>query len=106
MRTRCSPATWRPTSCWSARRRGAALTDAKAMLLQASNNLDRARALFDKGWTTKAQLDDATAQHDRNEAAVAEAEKRIIAAKLPGRADMMDPAGAYAEAARGARNKA
>ena len=84
----------------------AALNEAKAMLLQASNNLDRARALFDKGWTTKAQLDDATAQHDRNEAAVAEAEKRIIAAKLPGRSDMIDAAAANAEAARHALNEA
>ena len=48
------------------------------MLQVATNNLERAQALFDKGWTTKAQLDDAIAQHDRNEAAVAEAEKRIV----------------------------
>lgn len=61
----------------------ASLNEAKAMLQVATNNLDRARALFDKGWTTKAALDDVIAQHDRNEAAVAEAEKRIIAAKLP-----------------------
>lgn len=84
----------------------AALNEAKAMLLQASNNLDRARSLFDKGWTTKAQLDDAVAQHDRNEAAVAEAEKRITAAKLPGRADMIDAAAANAEAARHALTEA
>ena len=42
------------------------------MLQQANNNLDRARTLFGKGWITKAQLDDAVAQHDRNQAAVAE----------------------------------
>lgn len=84
----------------------AALNEAEAMLLQASNNLDRARSLFDKGWATKAQLDDATAQHDRNEAAVAEAEKRIIAAKLPGRSDMIDAAAANAEAARHALTEA
>jgi HlyD family secretion protein len=78
----------------------AALAESKAMLQVASNNLERAQALFDKGWTTKAQLDDAIAQHDRNEAAVAEAEKRIIAAKLPGRSDMIDAAAANAEAAR------
>ena len=84
----------------------AALNEAEAMLLQASNNLDRARSLFDKGWTTKAQLDDAIAQHDRNEAAVAEAEKRIIAAKLPGRSDMIDAAAANAEAARHALTEA
>jgi HlyD family secretion protein len=78
----------------------AALNEAKAMLQVATNNLERAQALFDKGWTTKAQLDDATSQHDRNEAAVAEAEKRIIAAKLPGRSDMIDAAAANADAAR------
>lgn len=78
----------------------AALEEAKAMLQVATNNLERAQALFDKGWTTKAQLDDAIAQHDRNEAAVAEAEKRIVAAKLPGRSNMIDAAAANAEAAR------
>jgi HlyD family secretion protein len=78
----------------------AALAEANAMLQVASNNLDRSQSLFDKGWATKAQLDDAIAQHDRNQAAVAEAEKRIIAAKLPGRSDMIDAAAANAEAAR------
>jgi HlyD family secretion protein len=78
----------------------ASLAQAKAMLQVATNNLDRARSLFDKGWITKAQLDDAIAQHDRNEAAVAEAEKRINAAKLPGRSDMIDAAAANVEAAR------
>lgn len=78
----------------------AALNEAKAMLQVSTNNLERAKALYDKGWTTKAALDDAVAQHDRNEAAVAEAEKRIIAAKLPGRSDMIDAAAANAEAAR------
>jgi HlyD family secretion protein len=78
----------------------ASLAQAKAMLQQADNNLERARTLFAKGWITKAQLDDTIAQHDRNEAAVAEAEKRIIAARLPGRSDMIDAAAANAEAAR------
>lgn len=78
----------------------AALAQAQAMREQANNNLDRARALFEKGWITKAQLDDAVAQHDRHEAAVAEAEKRITAARLPGRSDMIDAAAANAEAAR------
>jgi HlyD family secretion protein len=78
----------------------AALNEAKAMLQVSTNNLERAKALYDKGWTTKAALDDAVAQHDRNEAAVTEAEKRIIAAKLPGRSDMIDAAAANAEAAR------
>ena len=84
----------------------AALVQAKAMRQVATNNLERAQVLFDKGWTTKAQLDDAIAQHDRNEAAVAEAEKRIIAAKLPGRSDMIVAAAANAEAARHALNEA
>ena len=51
------------------------------------------------------QLDDVIAQHDRNEAAVAEAEKRIIAAKLPGRSDMIDAAAANVEAARHALSR-
>ena len=78
----------------------ASLNEAKAMLQVSTNNLERAQALFDKGWTTKAALDDAVAQHDRNQAAVAEAEKRINAAKLPGRSDMIDAAAANAEAAK------
>ncbi len=84
----------------------AALNETKAMLQVATNNLDRARALYDKGWTTKAQLDDAIAQHDRNEAAVAEADKRITAAKLPGRSDMIAAAAANADAARHALSEA
>jgi HlyD family secretion protein len=84
----------------------AALAQAQAMLLQASNNLDRARSLYAKGWITKAQLDEAIAQHDRNQAAVTEAEKRITAAKLPGRSDMIAAAAANAEAARHALNEA
>jgi len=84
----------------------AALAQAQAMLQQANNNLDRAQALFGKGWVTKTQLDDAIAQHDRNQAAVAEAEKRITAAKLPGRSDMIDAAAANAEAARHALTEA
>lgn len=84
----------------------AALNEAQAMLQVASNNLDRAQSLYDKGWSTKAALDDAVAQHDRNQAVVAEAEKRITAAKLPGRSDMIDAAAANAEAARHALSEA
>ena len=84
----------------------AALAQARAMLQVATNNLNRAQSLFDKGWITKAQLDDTIAQHDRNQAAVAEAEKRITAAKLPGRADMIAAAAANAEAARHALTEA
>lgn len=78
----------------------ASLAQAQAMLQVAANNLERARALFEKGWITKAQLDEAIAQHDRNEAAVKEAERRIKAAKLPGRSDQIEAAAANAEAAR------
>jgi len=78
----------------------AALAQAKAMRDQANNNLDRARVLFKEGWTTKAQLDDAVAKQESHEAAVTEAEKRIAAAKLPGRADIIAAAAANAEAAR------
>jgi HlyD family secretion protein len=78
----------------------AALNEAQAMLQVASNNLERAQSLYDKGWTTKAQLDDAVSQHDRNQAAVAEAERRIEAAKLPNRSDLIDAAAASVETAR------
>jgi len=78
----------------------AALAQAQAMLQQSTTNLDRIRTLFDKGWVSKAQLDDAVAQHDRNEGAVKEAERRITAARLPGRSDMIEAAAASAEAAR------
>ena len=78
----------------------AALNEANAMLQVSANNLERAQALYDKGWTTKAALDDAVAQHDRNAAVVVEAEKRITAAKLPGRSDLIDAAAANTEAAR------
>ena len=78
----------------------ASLSQAKAMLVQSNLNLDRTRTLFDKNWVSKAQLDEATAQHDRNEAAVAEAERRITAAKLPNRSDLIDAAAAAVETAR------
>jgi HlyD family secretion protein len=84
----------------------ASLDQAKAMLQQATTNLTRVQALFDKGWVAKAQLDDAVAQHDRDQAAVAEAEKRINAAQLPGRSDMIAAASANVEAARHALEEA
>jgi HlyD family secretion protein len=84
----------------------AALAQAKAMYEQSNRNLERVQSLFDKGWVAKAQLDDAIAQHDRNRAAVAEAEKRINAAKLPGRSDLIAAAAANVEAARHALTEA
>jgi HlyD family secretion protein len=78
----------------------AALTQARAMLQQSTLNLNRTQQLFDKHWVAQAQLDDAVAQHDRNQAAVAEAERRIAAAKLPNRSDLIDAAAASVEAAR------
>jgi HlyD family secretion protein len=78
----------------------AALSQAKAMFEQSNRNLDRVRTLYAKGWVAKAQLDDAVAQHDRNQGAVAEAERRIGAAKLPGRSDLINAAAANVEAAR------
>jgi HlyD family secretion protein len=84
----------------------ASLAQAKAMLRQANTNLERAQTLFDKGWVAKATLDDAVAQHDSRLAAVAEAERRIEAAKLPGRTDLIDAAAANVEAARHALTEA
>ena len=78
----------------------ASLRQARAMLEQSTLRLDRTQKLFDKNWVSKAQLDEAKAQHDRNEAAVAEAERRIDAAKLPNRSDLIDAAAASVDAAR------
>jgi HlyD family secretion protein len=84
----------------------AALSRAKAQLQQAKTNLERIRALFDKGWVSAAQLDQAIAQHDSDGAAVREAERRIEAAKLPGRSDQVTAASANVEAARHALEEA
>jgi len=84
----------------------ASLAQAKAMLVQSNLTLDRTQTLFDKRWVAKAQLDDAIAQHDRNEAAVNEAERRIAAAKLPNRSDLIDAAAASVDAARHALEQA
>jgi HlyD family secretion protein len=78
----------------------ASLDQAQAMLQVSTLNLERAQKLFEKRWVAEAQLDDARAQHDRNQAAVAEAEKRISAARLPNRSDLIDAAAASVEAAR------
>lgn len=78
----------------------ASLAQAKAMLVQSNLNLARTQTLYDKKWVSKAQLDEVIAQHDRNEAAVAEAERRITAAKLPNRSDLIDAAAASVETAR------
>jgi len=78
----------------------AALAQAKAILQMSTLTLDRNQKLFDKHWIAQAQLDDAIAQHDRNQAAVNEAERRIEAAKLPNRSDLIDAAAASVETAR------
>lgn len=78
----------------------AALTRARAMRQQSKLNLERVQTLHEKGWVSKAQLDDAVAQGDSNAAAVAEAESRIAAAKLPGRSGVIEAAKASVEAAR------
>jgi HlyD family secretion protein len=78
----------------------AALNQAKALLQQSVTNLERTQQLYDKGWVAKAQLDDAVAQHDSNQAAVAQAEKRIFAAKLTTRGDLITAAEASVEEAR------
>lgn len=77
----------------------ASLRQTKAMFEQSTLHLGRTQTLYDKKWVAKAQLDEAKAQHDRNEAAVAEAERRIEAAKLPNRSDLI-AAAASVEAAR------
>lgn len=78
----------------------ASLNQTRAMLQNSKFTLERTEKLFKQGWASKAALDQAQAINDRDEAAVAEAEKRIGAAKLPGRSDMIDAATANAEAVR------
>ncbi len=84
----------------------AALTRAQAMLKQSLLNLDRVQELYDKGWVSKAQLDDAIAQHDSNDAAVAEAERRIKAAQLPNRSGIIEAAAASVAEAKHALDEA
>jgi len=78
----------------------AALDRAEAMHEKAKLNLARIQELHDKGWVSKAKLDEAIAQDDSNEAAVAEAKRRIAAARLPGRSGVIEAARASVEAAR------
>jgi HlyD family secretion protein len=84
----------------------AALARARAMQEQSTLTLDRTQKLFDKNWVAQAQLDDAKAGHDRDVAAAAEAERRISAAKLPNRSDLIDAAAASVEASRHALDQA
>jgi HlyD family secretion protein len=84
----------------------AALKRAQAMLKQSELNLDRVQSLYDKGWVSKAQLDDAVAQRDSNQAAVAEAERRIKAAQLPGRSGIIGAASAAVAEAKHALDEA
>jgi HlyD family secretion protein len=83
-----------------------ALVRAKAMLTKSQLNLDRIQQLYEKGWVSKAQLDDAVAQHDSNQAAVKEAERRIEAAHLPGRSGVIEAATAAVSEARSALDEA
>lgn len=83
-----------------------ALVQAKAMQTKSQLNLDRVRSLYDKGWVSKAQLDDAVAEHDSNGAAVEEAERRIEAARLPGRSGVIEAAVAAVAEARSALDEA
>jgi HlyD family secretion protein len=78
----------------------AALNQARAMLQNSTYTLERTDKLYKEGWIAKAKLDEVQAIHDRDEAAVAEAEKRIGAAQLPGRTGMINAATANAEAAK------
>ncbi|ODS00543.1 hypothetical protein AUC68_14930 [Methyloceanibacter methanicus] len=84
----------------------AALERAKAMARQSALDLERARSLHEKGWVAKAVLDEAVAADESNQAAVTEAERRIAAAKLPGRSGVIDAAKAGVEAAKHALEEA
>lgn len=84
----------------------AALERAKAMARQSALDLERARSLHEKGWVAKAVLDEAVAADESNQAAVAEAERRIGAAKLPGRSGVIDASKAGVEAAKHALEEA
>ncbi len=76
------------------------LNQAEAMLEVSTHNLQRTQTLFEKKWVAQAQLDDAKAQHDRNQAAVEEAKRRISAAKLPNRSDLIAAAAASVDSTR------
>jgi HlyD family secretion protein len=78
----------------------ASLSQAQAMLQNSTLTLKRTEKLFKEGWIAQAKLDEAQAIHDRDQAAVSEVEKRIGAAKLPGRSGMIDAATANAEGAK------
>ena len=57
----------------------ASLKQTRAMLQNSKFTPERTEKLFKEGWASKAALDQAQAINDRDEAAVAEAEKRIRA---------------------------
>ena len=78
----------------------ASLKQTRAMLQNSHSHSSAPRNSSRRVAASKAALDQAQAINDRDEAAVAKAEKRIGAAKLPGRSDMIDAATANAEAAK------
>ncbi|MDE2364715.1 MAG: HlyD family efflux transporter periplasmic adaptor subunit [Hyphomicrobiales bacterium] len=78
----------------------AAVTRAQAALVLSQNDFDRQSALFPKGATTKALLDQAQAALSRDKASLEEANRQVIAAKLGGRVQEIDAAKAAVLAAR------
>ncbi len=72
---------------------------AKAALDLSRADVDRQRALFQKGFSSEARLQQAQAQFQNDEAALAEARRQIEAAEIPGRSELITGAEAAVKAA-------
>ncbi|MYZ50510.1 HlyD family secretion protein, partial [Rhizobiales bacterium L72] len=78
----------------------AQLDRANAALELSQSDYDRKKALFDRGFSSRAQLDQARAELESDRAALSEIEKEIDAARLGGRTDEIEAAEAAVRAAQ------
>ena len=79
---------------------------ATAALELSQSNVQRQRTLFDRGYSSKAQLDQAEAAFERDKAALEEVDRQIAAAQLAGRGSEILAAEAAARAAEAALHQA
>jgi HlyD family secretion protein len=77
----------------------AARLRAQAAVEFSQGDLQRQRTLFDRGYSSKARLDQAEASFERDKAALQEAERQIAAAQLSGRSSEILAAEAAVQAA-------
>lgn len=77
-------------------------TRAQAALEFSQGDLERQRTLFDRGYSSKARLDQAEAAFERDKAALDEADRQITAAQLSGRGGEITAADAAMRAAEAA----